>query len=500
MLTASNILDTLISSDPMRTFQAPRDARGIYGLVDHHGQLSYIGSTSSLSQSLYERIHQRHRTGSEHVSHYFSYVYNLGRMWRDRDDTLSVSDGKIAKELRNEFIKDHCRAVWVALPDHEDIAELEQAVLRIAPKKYIAWNGRQTSTYDEPTDLVNETLSHLKWAPSKLEAIERQKTLYVTKNARRVSPTQAAVEPQLPQGLFKFFALDVETANQDRSSICQIGIASVRSDKTIETWKTYIDPQTDKWTFTSVHGILPEDVKGAPTFAQIYPKLQEFLGTSTVYQHSSFDSSAFNAACTRDGLFPPKWHWQDSVKVARNAWPELTGYGGHGLANLKKYLGLVFDHHDAGEDARAAAQVVLRATATPKNIDKMDTYRTMPNTPSPTVLAYSSDSVEDQAARLLGKIQINGANLRNNHMYLTSIIHLFPDAIVGGANTGAAAPQAATIMWGNSNSVQTDIDATKRLFRKRGWQREFFEANDIRDGDYVAIYELAPFKYRVSRA
>lgn len=51
------------------------------------------------------------------------------------------------------------------------------------------------------------------------------------------------------------------------------------------------------------------------------------------------------------------------MTIARTAWPELKGNGGHGLANLKQHLRLEFQHHDAGEDARAAALVVLRAEA-----------------------------------------------------------------------------------------------------------------------------------------
>lgn len=57
----------------------------------------------------------------------------------------------------------------------------------------------------------------------------------------------------------------------------------------------------------------------------------------------------------------PAWNWRDSVTAARSAWPELKGNGVHGLASLKAYLGLRFEHHDAGEDARAAAEVVLLA-------------------------------------------------------------------------------------------------------------------------------------------
>lgn len=55
------------------------------------------------------------------------------------------------------------------------------------------------------------------------------------------------------------------------------------------------------------------------------------------------------------------FRWHDSVTVARRAWPELKGNGGHGLANLKSVFNLDFQHHDAGEDAKAAAMVVLLA-------------------------------------------------------------------------------------------------------------------------------------------
>jgi DNA polymerase-3 subunit epsilon len=61
------------------------------------------------------------------------------------------------------------------------------------------------------------------------------------------------------------------------------------------------------------------------------------------------------------GLPILKSFWSDSVAIARKAWPDLRGNGGHGLGNLKKVLGLNFRHHDAGEDARAAAEVVLQA-------------------------------------------------------------------------------------------------------------------------------------------
>jgi len=168
----------------------------------------------------------------------------------------------------------------------------------------------------------------------------------------------------LPDGEFQFIALDVETACGDSASICQIGIACVGYDESIRTWSTYVDPQMPFAPFNiDLHGIGPETVRNAADFAQIWPDMLPLLSRHPMVQHSRFDEKAINAACKAHGLLRPRLTWHDSVTIARAAWPELKGNGGHGLANLKQVLNLDFHHHDAGEDARAAAMVVLRAQA-----------------------------------------------------------------------------------------------------------------------------------------
>jgi DNA polymerase III subunit epsilon len=165
-----------------------------------------------------------------------------------------------------------------------------------------------------------------------------------------------------PDGNFRFIALDVETSCGDSASICQIGLACVGFDHSIQTWSAFVDPLMPFASFNiRLHGISAETVENAPTFPQIWPKLQVLLARHPIVQHSRFDEHAINAACKAHGLFQPRLSWSNSVTIARNAWPELKGNGGHGLANLKQQLSLEFQHHDAGEDARAAALVVLRA-------------------------------------------------------------------------------------------------------------------------------------------
>lgn len=169
---------------------------------------------------------------------------------------------------------------------------------------------------------------------------------------------------KVPTGDFRFIALDVETACGDAASICQIGLACVRLDNSIETFSMLVDPETrfDRFNI-QLHGIGPEQVVNAPLFPDALSVILPLLLGHHLVQHSSFDKRAITAACLSYDVNPPELRWSDSVMIARKAWPELKGNGGHGLASLKRELDLEFHHHDAGEDARAAALVVLHAEA-----------------------------------------------------------------------------------------------------------------------------------------
>ena len=162
-----------------------------------------------------------------------------------------------------------------------------------------------------------------------------------------------------------FFALDVETANADRASICQIGIVEVSSDKLVNPWTTLIDPEGWFDPFnSSIHGINSAAVRGAPTFPEVHKRLIEDLNHRIVVSHTAFDRTAISRAVERYELFPPSIRWLDSARIVRRAWPDKYGERGYGLQNVASDLGIQYRPHDALEDARAAAEVVVRACAT----------------------------------------------------------------------------------------------------------------------------------------
>ena len=174
--------------------------------------------------------------------------------------------------------------------------------------------------------------------------------------------TQRVTPGAVPVGPFRFVALDVETACSDVASICQIGLACVRPDDAIESWVCYVDPKVTFSPFnTQLHGIAARHVRGAPDFPQAFGMIAPLLSRHLIIQHSGFDRRAIHGACAAVNLPAPVWRWGDSVRIAQRAWPEFKGNGGHGLSHLKQKLQLDFQHHDAEEDARAAALVVLLA-------------------------------------------------------------------------------------------------------------------------------------------
>lgn len=192
------------------------------------------------------------------------------------------------------------------------------------------------------------------------EVVENKKT-----NASDPIPVRAEDNfDQLSLETFRFVAIDVETANSNKHSICQIGLAVVADTGEIRTTGFLVDPEERFDGFNvQLHGIDEKTVSGAQGFELVLRALRPFLERHTLIQHSSFDKQAFDAACKLYGIPSLRTNWLDSVIIARTAWPELKSNGGHGLANLKEFLNLEFDHHDAEEDARAAAEIVLLAEA-----------------------------------------------------------------------------------------------------------------------------------------
>jgi DNA polymerase III subunit epsilon len=159
----------------------------------------------------------------------------------------------------------------------------------------------------------------------------------------------------------EFVAIDVETANPDMGSICQIGLVRFVNGIPAEEWCTLVDPEDSfDEVNISIHGIEPEMVIGQPKLHEIEESLRLMLESTVSVCHTHFDRIALGRAFRKYNLNPIATTWLDSARVVRRAWKDLA-WRGYGLANVCRKIGYEFRHHDALEDARAAGFVLLAA-------------------------------------------------------------------------------------------------------------------------------------------
>lgn len=162
-----------------------------------------------------------------------------------------------------------------------------------------------------------------------------------------------------------FVALDLETANPDQSSICAVGIVVFRDGEVVDERQTFVDPE-DEFSAHHVrlHGIDQARVAGAPKVPQILTEIGRAHADAVIVHHGPFDRVALRRAFTKHGHQPWPCQWLDNLMVARRAWHEHAGNGGYSLPVLAKHYGIpLTNHHDALEDARAAGQLLIRASA-----------------------------------------------------------------------------------------------------------------------------------------
>ena len=159
-----------------------------------------------------------------------------------------------------------------------------------------------------------------------------------------------------------FLALDVETANADFASLCQIGIVCFDEGRPTWTWQTLLNPEDyfDPLN-VSIHGIDEQAVRDAPIFPDVYETLARTLEGRVVVCHTPFDRAAVFQVTAKYGLREVPIRWLDTARVARRAWPEHFARSSYGLASVAAFCGISFEHHRADEDARAAGEVLLRA-------------------------------------------------------------------------------------------------------------------------------------------
>lgn len=155
-------------------------------------------------------------------------------------------------------------------------------------------------------------------------------------------------------------AIDFETANKNPNSAISIGVTTLKSGKITGSRTWMIKPPVMRFneSFIDIHNITPDMVADKPTFAEIYDELEPYLESDALLAHyARFDREVLKGTASHYGIKLPKIRWICTCDLARAVWADLPN---HKLPTVSRHLGINLNHHDAGSDANAAAEIYLK--------------------------------------------------------------------------------------------------------------------------------------------
>ena len=155
-----------------------------------------------------------------------------------------------------------------------------------------------------------------------------------------------------------FAAIDFETANEQRTSVCSVGLVVVRNGKLVEHFYSLIHPEPDYYTYwcTRVHGLRDCDTASAPLFPDVWKQIVPIVGDLPLVAHNkAFDESCLRAVFRVYRLDYPEYTFHCTLQSSRRMVKGLPNYQ---LQTVASYFGYdLRKHHDALADAEACAWI-----------------------------------------------------------------------------------------------------------------------------------------------
>lgn len=155
-----------------------------------------------------------------------------------------------------------------------------------------------------------------------------------------------------------FAAIDFETANSERSSVCSVGVVIVRNNEIVDSFYSLINPEPNYYNYwcTKVHGLTSRDTDDAPVFPEVWKQIAPLVeGLPLVAHNSPFDESCLKAVFRVYQMDYPDYKFYDTLSMARRT---MKGLENHQLHTVAAICGYQLDnHHHALADAEACAWI-----------------------------------------------------------------------------------------------------------------------------------------------
>ena len=186
-----------------------------------------------------------------------------------------------------------------------------------------------------------------------------------------------------------FIAIDFETANQEPSSVCSVGVVMVRDGKVVDSFYSLIQPEPNYYNYwcQRVHGISQSETDDAPVFSKVWQQLEERIveiyfsdlkvgvlhaisdqetndiryqiATLPFVAHNArFDEGCLKAVFKTYQMDYPDYRFYDTLTASRRQFGQSLP--NHQLQTVAAACGYdLQNHHHALADAEACAAIAL---------------------------------------------------------------------------------------------------------------------------------------------
>lgn len=157
-----------------------------------------------------------------------------------------------------------------------------------------------------------------------------------------------------------FAAIDFETANSERTSVCSVGVVVVREGVIRHRYYSLIRPEPDYYHpgNTRVHGLTAADTEDARIFPDVWAEVEPLIeGLPLVAHNKPFDEGCLKAVFRMYRMDYPDYSFFCTLQAARR---ELRHLANHRLPTVAECCGYrLGEHHHALADAEACAAIAL---------------------------------------------------------------------------------------------------------------------------------------------
>ena len=161
--------------------------------------------------------------------------------------------------------------------------------------------------------------------------------------------------------MLNFAAIDFETANNQPTSVCSVGVVIVRNGQITDTYYSLIQPEPNyylQWN-TRVHGVTRVDTEEARVCPDVWKEVASKIeGLPLVAHNKAFDEGCLKAVFRCYQMDYPDYQFFCTCQAARRAFPNAPN---HKLDTVARLCGYELEnHHHALADAEACAWIARK--------------------------------------------------------------------------------------------------------------------------------------------